>query len=490
LASYGGAASIQQGSARLVMNGGLVSGNSARTANTQGIVVNKGDASFEMNGGVINNGAHGVHLYESGTNGTLTLNAGRVSGVTVDNNISFGKNTQRRLFLKQGVVIDTGYASVAGRQVWPVSADYHIGNPNFANYGGIMAALPQGWSMPANAGNVIGFWMKKGGTAVFSVPAPTAGAPPDNYDRGLGVYFAAVQGTLDSGAADASSKVRFYPAVLENGRIKVSLPLKAYANGATVVLVQPSEEYGVIEFQGPEMLPYDPKATGYNIYYTATYEMPENLQALLDTDGHSNANTVFNLVIRPDGLTAPDIASLTVSSDLFETGGPAVWDDQAWELTVPLVLKDGWGAATDLVTDFTFTCGMDAGDFFDGGVLSLTGHMVIDGENGAGDKKIYYILGNTVNTEMLIPEVGTDGEETIVETVEGLAGGEGLSAGAAAGDIAITPPPPGTADGGKKAWGVPLTGDKFSLGLWLAGLALGLLGLIGAHMARSKAKQR
>jgi len=408
--AYGGAANIQQGGSMLIMNGGTVSGNTASgsaTSATAGIVINRGNAGFEMNGGVVDNGPNGVHLNENsgdGTNGKLTLNAGTVSGVTVNSSVPFGYPVQRHLYINDtDVTIGTGYAGVAGRQVKPISADFKIGNPNAANYisaGGIAGALPQGWTMPTTASNVIGFWMQKSGTAVFFVPAPTTGTAPTGYDRILNVYFVAVQGTLANGTLDPSSPVVFLPTTRDAGNnIIINVPLDAYPNGATVALVQPTKNYGIIEFDGPTALTFDPTLTDYSLPYTAEYDMPSGFRDLLTGHGYIFSNTDVTLFIKPDSRTTLDPLTVTLQSDIFEMTGLPVWDPTAGGWVVPLALKVGWDTKTNLTSTFEFVCGMDPIHYQDGGVLTLAGHLVIEGSG----YKPYIIYGNQVNTDMTIP---------------------------------------------------------------------------------------
>ncbi|MDR0771331.1 MAG: InlB B-repeat-containing protein [Burkholderiales bacterium] len=403
--AYGGAASIQQNGSVLIMNGGTVSGNRASgsaTSAVAGIVVSKGNARFEMNGGTIANGNNGLRLYESGSDGTagkLILNAGTVSGVTVDAAIPYGYLTQRHLFIDESqVAIGTGYASVAGRQVAPISAGFYIGNPNAASYTNIRSALPQGWAMPTTDGNVIGFWVQKNGTAIFSVPVPTTGAPPTGYDRPLGVYFAAVQEVNANGSPNAADPVKLYPTQIVGGRIVVTLPIGAYPNGVTVALVQPTTAYGIIDFDAQATLFYNAGATNYTIPYTASYQIPEGLRAELVTDGHSNANTVFTLTVRPDSRTVPVGTSLTLASDIFEIDGSPVWNAGAGEWVVKLKLKDGWGNATNLTSSFGFNATMVAANFREDEFLSLTGDLAI-----AGQGKSYLVYGDEAKTEMKRP---------------------------------------------------------------------------------------
>ena len=420
LTGYGGAVSVQQHGSRLIMNGGFISGNTAPSGGVAtpldgapGVAVNKGDARFEMNGGIINNGLHAVHLFNNSgdnSNGCVVLSAGRVSGVTVHTTTSPGNAVQRHLNIAESVLIDSGYASVAGRRVTPISADFSIGNPNQANYASIRAALPQDWTMPTTDGNVIGFWAQKDGTETFSVPVPTAGTAPTNYDRSLGIYFVAVQATQADGTVLASNPVRFYPTAIDNGQIILTLPLGTYENGATVAVIQPARAYGEIEFTGPATLEHHLGSADYLIPYTANYSMPSGLLSQLILDGHTAANTTVTLTVRPYADLIINASSLTLNSELFELEGAAFWDFGAGELIVPLKLKTGWASTIDLNTCFAFDGIMAAADFRDGDFLHLTGWISITGST-ATPPPLYLIYGNLVDTEMVKindPDPGDD----------------------------------------------------------------------------------
>jgi len=408
--AYGGAASVQQSGSKLVMNGGTISGNSGSVANP-GITVNKGDASFEMNGGIIENGDQALHLYESGSDGTvgkLTLNAGTVSGVTVDPNILFGYHIQRYLFINQdNVTIETGYARVAGRNVYPISADFKIGNPNTATYTNIQSNLPKDWTMPTNNGNVIGFWLQKNGSAKYSIPKPTTGTGGINYNASLNSYFVAIQATTADGIADTNIPLKLYPtSIIRVGNadhIVVSVPLDAYPNGATVALVQPTTVYGEIIITGPPTLYYDLTANDYTINYTTSYNMPQGLHAALIADGHNNENTQFQLILYPDSRTTPDLSNLVLTSDIFEIKDIPVWNTATREVVLTLKLKDDWNTTTDLELNFEFNCNMVATEFEEGEFLRLTGNLIINGKG-----QTYEVPSNEAKTEMKIQKGNLD----------------------------------------------------------------------------------
>ena len=427
LTSYGAAASIQQNGSKLIMNGGTVSGNVSPSSNTpasvSGIAVNKGNASFEMNGGLVDNGVNGVWLFNNSTdtdcNGQIILNNGTVSGVTVHSTVAYGTNTlntYRNLFISPDVTINTGYVSVAGKQVKPLSADFNIGNPNAANYTGIKNGMPQGWTMPTTDANVIGFWMKKNGMMEFSVPAPTTGTSPTGYDRTLDIYFVAVQGTLANGTTDASSPVVFLPVTRgADSSIIVNVPLNAYPNGATVALVQPTTDYGTILFGGLIDLDFDPSLPYYDLPYSAVYSMPDGFRAALVGAGW-NPDTI-TLHVKPDPRTVLDPTTLTIDSEIFVLTGVSVWDPVTGVWAISLALKSGWETGS-LTTTIGFNCTMAPADYQDGGVLTLTGDLIME----KSGERPYLIYGNTVNTNMTIPSYGVtyegNGEDSGIPPVD------------------------------------------------------------------------
>ncbi|MCL2281131.1 MAG: DUF5979 domain-containing protein, partial [Dehalococcoidia bacterium] len=409
--AYGGGASVQQSGSKLIINGGIISGNTA-SGMGPGIAVNKNDAYFEINGGIVDNGANGILLFnnsfftqtDTDCNSRLVLNAGTVSGVTVHSNVAYGNNTTnqyRNLYIGDDCTVTSGFASVAGKNVYPISTGFNIGNPNPDAYTSVRSALPQGWTMPTANSNVIGFWVKKDGRIEFAVSKPTTGNVPANYDSSLNIYYAAVQGNLASGAVDTSSQVKIYPTTINGGRIVVSIPLEsAYPNGATVVLVQPTKEYGKIEFNGTPNPLYcnDINTLSYHIGYTASYDMPLGLRTNLITDGHTNANTITTLTIYPDSRTVPDVSSLTIASEVFEIAD-ASWEPSINAIVVTLHFKSGWDTATSLLSTFSFDCDLDASYFGDGEFLSLTGTLTIA---SASLSRNYLVYGDEAKIEMIM----------------------------------------------------------------------------------------
>jgi uncharacterized protein (TIGR02145 family) len=422
--AYGGGINIQQNGSKLIMNGGLVQGNTVGGSGTTpsmgpGIAVNKsGDCYFEMNGGIVDNGPNGVLLFnnrasifgqvreDNDCNSRLILNGGAVSGVTVQSNVAFGNNTinqYRNLYIKDNVVVHTGYVAVGGilqsatstinipRQVTLLPAgsfaDITIGNPNKGLYPTILSGLPVSWTLPTTNDNVIAFWIKKAGKAEFSVPAPTSGTAPTDYDRDL-KYFVAVLETNATGAAASGATVKLYPTKMENGQIVVSVPLGDYPNGATVALVQPSNIFDMINIACPTSVEYNENLAIYTIPYNASYKMPNNLYSLLTSDGHNNSNTNIKLSLFSDMNTVPDLTNMTLNSDIFELSGTPVWNATNGEVIVPLQFKSGWETAMDTAISFSLPCTIDKAIFENGNMLTLIGQIEIDGLN------TYLILSN------------------------------------------------------------------------------------------------
>ncbi|MDR0250960.1 MAG: InlB B-repeat-containing protein [Burkholderiales bacterium] len=403
--AYGGAASVQQNGSRLIMNGGTVSGNRVGTSTTAalaGIVVSKGNANFEMNGGVINNGPNGLRLYESGSDGTtgiLTLNAGSVSGVTVDSAVVYANPSRSHLFIAEnGVTIDSGYASVNGRNVTPIQAGFKIGNPNTAIYDYLRLHLPQDWTMPSNNSNVIGFWGQKDGRTLFSVPKPTTGTAPAGYDRTFDAYKLAVIPTNSAGGITGTpAEVFFVSTAIDGQNIIVDIPTST--TGAVVALVQPAKAGGDIVIDALPTLLYRLDAADYMLPYTATYEMPSGWRDRLIADGLTTANTEVTFTIHADPkMICDNTASLTVTSDLFEQVGAPVWNAVELKWDIPLELKPGWETATNMASAFTFSCRMEAVNFQDGDFLYLWGVIALVSQ---GEK--YNIQSSLVRTLMHTP---------------------------------------------------------------------------------------
>lgn len=413
ISGYGAAASVQQGNARLIMNGGLIAGNTAPQA--PAIAVNKGNASFVMNGGVIDNGANAIQLQNNsgdGTNGTLTLNAGTTSGVTVDATttgltpaaVTYGNATQRHLYISPAMVITSGWASVAGRRVTPIQADFRIGNPNAAGYAVIRANLPPGWTTPVTDANVIGFWMQKNGQAVFSVPKPTTGTLPGSYNSSFNTYIAAVVAVDAAGAPLAGAPVRYYPTAIDGGNIVIQLPLAAYAaNGVTVALAQPTTDYNQITVTAPPTLLYAPGGASYSLAYTAAYDMPAGWREALVTDGYASATTPIVLAINPDARVTCPNPGLTLASAVFQLNGSPSWDAASGQLRAPLSLKSGWDATADLASNFTFSCQMAAANFQDEDFLYLSAELTLADARPSGSGASYNIYSNLASTQMIAP---------------------------------------------------------------------------------------
>ncbi|MDR2957138.1 MAG: InlB B-repeat-containing protein [Coriobacteriales bacterium] len=400
---YGGAASVQQGTAKLVMNGGLISGNSATSK--PGIAVNKGDAGFEMNGGKIDNGKDAVYLAQDSsitTTGILTFNSGWVSGIMVQNTNVFGHSTRAHLVIKDAVHIEQGFAYVAGRSVTPLTADFSIGNPNTANYTTIREALPTGWKLPTTAGNVVAFWMSKAGTANVSVPIPLTGTNSSGYDKNIDRFCLAVVAVQADGTVAEDTPVKFYATEIVDNQIVVAVPLEDYPFGATVALAQPYQANGQLEIEGPETLYYHLGDEDYRIDYTASYTMPEGFHSLLITDGFNLDNTVVELILQPTSPLYFDVVDMSLDSKLFEIVGTPIWLDG--KLNVSLQLKEGWEELVDGELDsvFSFTANLTADDFLEGDDLRMTGQLVINGGPEATQYS-YLAMSNLARTWMQLP---------------------------------------------------------------------------------------
>ncbi|MCL2826552.1 MAG: InlB B-repeat-containing protein, partial [Eggerthellaceae bacterium] len=238
-------------------------------------------------------------------------------------------------------------------------------------------------------------------TAAFSVPVPATGTAATGYLTAQPKYFAAVIEATAAGA-NATTSVKFLPTQVQGSQVVVTLPLGSFTNGATIALVQPSSSYGQVVFDAPPTLSFDAGASSYSIPCSATYDIDPLIGQLIN-DGHTTSNTTGQFIIYPDPGTTPDLNSISLASDIFEldSGSAPSFDSATGELTVPVKLKAGWDSATNLETTLDFNCDLPAANFQEGGMLSLTGGLAIQG-GVPGNENLFYIDGTVAQTEMVI----------------------------------------------------------------------------------------
>lgn len=421
ISGYGGAVSVQQGGgigSILVMNGGTINGNTAPYANA--IAVNKDGARFIMNGGVISNvgttAVAAVSLVGDGqqTTGIIELNGGTISSVAAETqttaagrlligavpnpgNLVYGNVTQRHLVINGSTINSPLYiGSRAGittassiRRVTPISGKFKIGVPNVNTYTDIRNSLPANFTLPIND-NVVGFYVQAAESIKFSVPRPTTGYDATNND-----YWVAFIPVNDSGST-ASGSLQLYPADINGSNVEVTLPINAFNNGGTAVLIQRNRLVGELVFEAPLEIIYNKTLSSYTIPYQVTYDMPLEFFEKLIIDSHTKSNTNIILVIKPDPKTIGDVSSFSVvNSEIFEYVGPATW--VSGELRVPLELKVEWDLASDLESIFSFTTTLPQSNFVAGEHIYLTGEMTTT-SNPLGQQGIYLKYGNTTDT--------------------------------------------------------------------------------------------
>lgn len=329
-----------------VMEGGEISGNVATGAVENGIgggvYVRRGGTFIMEDGSITDNvskGAGGGIYYTAENYGTpsipariqllggtiarnlmqadVTLEADNTASVTggVENDITIGGSSYS--YLDRALAIGDDVA-LGEEEVYLEKYDITMENPagevRFGNasaeviQGGLGESTAKGWSDTELAS----FWFaseKPVNTFALSLPA---GLNPD-----LPVY-AIVLATNEEGGlyADGGSVTCFGVEKTENQLLVTTQFMDGNHNssGYGVVLVQPTVDYGTMTITAPETIEGTKDDNGYEIDYTATYVITENLLHQV-TSGVSGEDVKVSFLLKTD----PD---LTVAQN--EAGQPLV----------------------------------------------------------------------------------------------------------------------------------------------------------------------
>ena len=375
---YGAAVELQQGNCSFTMNGGTISGNSGPCGAVQ---VHKGSAKFIMNGGEVTGntsttgGEAGIYV-ENGTP-TVELNAGKAQSVTLAANVS-ASPSKGHVYIADRFDLESGLVTMTQntKTVTPAenSLDIKLGNASKESVTALSGkADANGWNAPLAT-----FWAQRDGAAELTVGGLT-------FNKALPVY-ALVQETGADGKPVPGAEIKVYSTVITSGSIFLTL-LNGYENGCAVALAQPTKYFGkvVITTTKPELKETaDLSGGAYEVPYTATYTMSDNLLKMLKMAPHGVPMTFvveldsrltakkdaaagkFLYTFDGDGVLNVDESQITVSADghtIRVVCTPVDNWQKALEGKTSVVMKlDGTGvlAAT----------GFDAGKY-----LNTTGHI-------------------------------------------------------------------------------------------------------------------
>lgn len=419
-----GVIEVQQGECTFTMNGGTISGNKAAKAGA--IQVRKGNAKFIMNGGVVDNnelltggtGDAGVYATEGG-NLTIELNKGTLQSISIDKDL-LGKKSNGHVYIAEGFNLKTGYLTTRqdrNKSIAPSaeSLDIKLSNasPNSINALNEESSA-KGWSEPFAT-----FWMQHNGAATMTV-----GGLNKTIDEKLPVYVMALPVGEDGNpvvlaekAVATSSKTSVYAAdVTENG-ITFTVP-EGNDNGYAIALVQPTADFGNVVITTTKSQidkNNDKNADGtYEIPYTATYNMPKNLEEIIEANKESisDDNCKFTFTVELDKrLTAKSEAKdYKFTSPIFELKEFTVTDSGS-TVTAECKLKADWKEHINELSEKPMvlegTGVLAEKDFTVGDTINTTGYIEVSISTDSTDSaeklnSIYvYVPGNVCRTLMV-----------------------------------------------------------------------------------------
>ena len=375
---YGAAVELQQGNCSFTMNGGTISGNSGPCGAVQ---VHKGSAKFIMNGGEVTGntsttgGEAGIYV-ENGTP-TVELNAGKAQSVTLAANVS-ASPSKGHVYIADRFDLESGLVTMTQntKTVTPAenSLDIKLGNASKESVTALSGkADANGWNAPLAT-----FWAQRDGAAELTVGGLT-------FNKALPVY-ALVQETGADGKPVPGAEIKVYSTVITSGSIFLTLP-NGYENGCAVALAQPTKYVGkvVITTTKPELMETaDLSGGAYEVPYTATYTMSDNLLSMLQHAPHGVHGVPMTFVVELDSrLTAKKGADGKFLYD-FDGAGILEVDENSItvngnKITVLCNPVTDWTNAVKNKTSVVMTLkgtGVLAATGFDAGkYLNTTGHI-------------------------------------------------------------------------------------------------------------------
>ena len=375
---YGAAVELQQGNCSFTMNGGTISGNSGPCGAVQ---VHKGSAKFIMNGGEVTGntsttgGEAGIYV-ENGTP-TVELNAGKAQSVTLAANVS-ASPSKGHVYIADRFDLESGLVTMTQntKTVTPAenSLDIKLGNASKESVTALSGkADANGWNAPLAT-----FWAQRDGAAELTVGGLT-------FNKALPVY-ALVQETGADGKPVPGAEIKVYSTVITSGSIFLTLP-NGYENGCAVALAQPTKYFGkvVITTTKPELMETaDLSGGAYEVPYTATYTMSDNLLSMLQHAPHGVHGVPMTFVVELDSrLTAKKGADGKFLYD-FDGAGILEVDENSItvngnKITVLCNPVTDWTNAVKNKTSVVMTLkgtGVLAATGFDAGkYLNTTGHI-------------------------------------------------------------------------------------------------------------------
>ena len=309
IASKGGGA-LQLKKCTFVMNGGKIYGNITKSGNG-GAAYLRENTEFIMNGGTISDnyakGFGGGISYHASGNAPIPmvqLHGGMISGnkmgATVETaadgtvTVTGGESNDFAVASDGSGKIDR-YVSVSNEMIlgdaniYMAKDQFDLVNPakgvKFGNASADSitalkkASTTKGWGEPLAA-----LWFQNA-EAVTTLTLKNV----QGIDENKPVYALVIPADVNG---DATGEAQVY--AMQN--LAVTLP-SGNTNGYVLAVVQPTENYGALTVVGPAVIKKDKTAENYNIAYTVTYAMSDNLNSIIEQAG---GNASYTLVVSRD----------------------------------------------------------------------------------------------------------------------------------------------------------------------------------------------
>ena len=417
------------------INGGKISDNIAK-GQAGGVYVRRG-GQFIMNGGEISNNhankyGGGVSFVASDYSGYVpyvALNGGTISGNTmgdsntkVSNDLGIGidkseysSHINRYLYISNDVTIGNKavYFEVDKKTVTPAddSLGIKLGHASADSKTALKTASNgKGWDNPLAT-----FWMQRSQAATLTV-----GGLNDKIISGLPVYAMALP-VGEDGNPVTDANIKAYASQITDEGIKLTIP-EGNTNGYAVALVQPTVDFGnvVITTDKSKIDKNNDKTTdgNYEIPYTATYNMSENLKSIIDRskDFINDENCKFTFTVELDKrLTAKSGAGdYKFTSPIFDLDKVTVAEDGSTVIAECKLKKDWTDHISELLDTpmvLTGTGVLEEKDFNVGDIINTTGHIEVTISDG--NLNSIYIPANVCQTlmeEEIIPGPGDSQE--------------------------------------------------------------------------------
>ena len=417
------------------MNGGKISDNIAK-GQAGGVYVRRG-GQFIMNGGEISNNhankyGGGVSFVASDYSGYVpyvALNGGTISGNTmgdsntkVSNDLGIGidkseysSHINRYLYISNDVTIGNKavYFEVDKKTVTPAddSLGIKLGHASADSKTALKTASNgKGWDNPLAT-----FWMQRSQAATLTV-----GGLNDKIISGLPVYAMALP-VGEDGNPVTDANIKAYASQITDEGIKLTIP-EGNTNGYAVALVQPTVDFGnvVITTDKSKIDKNNDKTKdgNYEIPYTATYNMSENLKSIIDRskDFINDENCKFTFTVELDKrLTAKSGAGdYKFTSPIFDLDKVTVAEDGSTVIAECKLKKDWTDHISELLDTpmvLTGTGVLEEKDFNVGDIINTTGHIEVTISDG--NLNSIYIPANVCQTlmeEEIIPGPGDSQE--------------------------------------------------------------------------------